>query len=93
MVGEFLILIAIVILGGALIKILADMRIRIDHQTKVDEEILEALVTIRGDVRSMAHPAKNLSLETDVSRIKDLVGDLQSAVRMVETAVQIGPRT
>ena len=35
MVGEFLILIAIVILGGAFIKILADMRSNADRQIKV----------------------------------------------------------
>ena len=40
MAGEFSILIAIVILGGALIKILADMRSNADRQIKVAEEIL-----------------------------------------------------
>ena len=39
MVGEFLILIAIVILGGALIKILADMRRNADRQIKVADVV------------------------------------------------------
>ncbi len=39
MVGEFSILIAIVILGGALIKILADMRSNADRQIKFEEAL------------------------------------------------------
>ena len=79
MVGEFSILIAIVILGGALIKILADMRSNADRQIKVAEEILKA-------VRDQSPVRTDMSFT--LSRIKDQTAGLRMDVSGVETAVK-----
>jgi len=79
MVGEFSILIAIVILGGALIKILADMRSNADRQIKVAEEILKA-------VRDQSPVRTDMSFT--LSRIKDQTDGLRMDVGGVETAVK-----
>ena len=79
MVGEFSILIAIVILGGALIKILADMRSNADRQIKVAEEILKA-------VRDQSPVRTDMSFT--LSHIKDHTDGLRMDVGGVETAVK-----
>ena len=86
MVGEFSILIAIVILGGALIKILADMRSNADRQIKVAEEFLKA-VRDQSPVRTYTDPIFN-DMSFDLSRIKDHTDGLRMDVGGVETAVK-----
>jgi hypothetical protein len=86
MVGEFSILIAIVILGGALIKILADMRSNADRQIKVAEEILKA-VRARSSVRTYTDPIFD-DMSFALSRIKDHTDGLRMDVGGIETAVK-----
>jgi len=88
MAVEILILIAIVILGGASIKMLSEMRDGIDRQTKVDEEILKDVRAIHGTVNLMRNPAQLVQLETDISFIKDHTDGLRSDVYGVESAVK-----
>ena len=88
MVGEFSILIAIVILGGALIKILADMRSNADRQIKVAEEILKRVVSIHSDVHGMADPAKFSNLEMNIHLMRDHTNGLRSDVNDVQSAIK-----